>query len=235
MTSSASRSISWNESTMIRPTPSSTARASSAEGLVVAVEADPLHREARPLRDGELAAGADVEAESLLGDPAGDRRAEERLAGVEDVAVGEPVAEGPGPGPEVLPRRGRTPGSRARPTRSVRRTPPTSSAPSTLRAVCDHSSGTSALGSPGSRSHDGPRRAPARVRPAGLVGLIGRSHPLRCARRRAGRGRSRRRSRGASTSSSRARCRSVELLVAHAAAPGSRRRTCGRSPRSSSR
>ena len=30
---------------MIRPTPSSTARSSSASGLVVAVEADPLHRE----------------------------------------------------------------------------------------------------------------------------------------------------------------------------------------------
>ena len=33
-TSSASRSISWNESTMIRPTPSSTARASSAGDLL---------------------------------------------------------------------------------------------------------------------------------------------------------------------------------------------------------
>ena len=43
-------------------------------------------------RDRELAAGADVEAQALLGDPARDRRAEERLAGVEDVGAGERLA-----------------------------------------------------------------------------------------------------------------------------------------------
>ena len=70
--------------------------------LVVAVEADPVHREAGPLGDRELTAGADVEVQSLLGDPPGDRRTEERLACVVDVAAREPVAERPGAGAEVL-------------------------------------------------------------------------------------------------------------------------------------
>ncbi len=87
-----SRSISSNESTTIRPTPASTARRSSGVGLVVAVQADPLRRHAGAQRHGQLAAGADVEAQPLLGDDADDRLAEERLARVEDVRAGERVA-----------------------------------------------------------------------------------------------------------------------------------------------
>ena len=69
--------------------------------LVVAVVADPARVEAGAQGDGELARGAHVEAEALLGDPLRDRRAQERLAGVEDVERGERVAERPGPGPQV--------------------------------------------------------------------------------------------------------------------------------------
>ena len=183
----ASRSISSNESTTIRPTPASTARASSAHGLVVAVEADPGRVEAGPQRDGQLAAGADVEAEPLLGDPAGDRGAEERLAGVEDVVRRERVAEGPGPGPEVGlvedVRRGAVlgdqVGERHSRRRSARRRP-------CARSV-DQSCGTSALGSAGWRSQAGPRRAPgACAQPASWVIAV---TSARARRRRAGRGR----------------------------------------------
>ena len=73
-----------------------------AERLVVAVEADPLHREARARGHRQLAAGADVEREPVLGQPARHGRAEERLAGVEDLVAGEGVAEGAGPGAEVV-------------------------------------------------------------------------------------------------------------------------------------
>ena len=121
----ASRSISSKESTMIRPTPASTRAAQLVVGLVVAVVADPRRVEAGPQRDGELAGGADVEAEPLLGDPARDRRAEERLAGVVDVVAAERVAERRGPGPGSRPRRGRTPGCRARRPGRSGRTPPT--------------------------------------------------------------------------------------------------------------
>ncbi len=71
-------------------------------GLVVAVQPDPRHREAGPLGDAQLSRGADVEAEALLGDPTGDRRAEERLAGVEHVVRRERVAEGARPRAQVL-------------------------------------------------------------------------------------------------------------------------------------
>ena len=71
------------------------------QALVVAVEADPGHVEAGPLGHRQLAAGADVEVEPLLRGPAGGGGAEERLAGVEDVVVGEGLAEGTGAGPEV--------------------------------------------------------------------------------------------------------------------------------------
>jgi hypothetical protein len=52
--------------------------------LVVAVESEPRGFGARGQRDGELAAGAHVDAEARLGDPAHDRRGEERLARVID-------------------------------------------------------------------------------------------------------------------------------------------------------
>ena len=60
-------------------------------GLVVAVEADPLRREAGALRDRQLATRAHVEVQALVGDPARHGRAEERLARVVDVGTGQPV------------------------------------------------------------------------------------------------------------------------------------------------
>ena len=102
---SASRSISSNESTTMRPTPASTARVSSATDLLLPWK--PIRAGSKPgaQGDAQLAAGADVEAQALLGDPARDRRAEERLARVVDVDAGEGVAEGPGRGRGSRPRR----------------------------------------------------------------------------------------------------------------------------------
>ena len=60
--------------------------------LVVAVQQQPVAREAGPHRDRELAAGAHVEAEPLLLDPAGDRGAQERLGRVEDHRAAERLA-----------------------------------------------------------------------------------------------------------------------------------------------
>ena len=113
--------------------------------LVVAVEGDPLRREARPQRDGQLAAAAHVQAQPLVGDPAGHLRAQERLGRV----VHRPRAERGGElrraRPEVglvddeqrravLARRGR-----GRPRR------PASTAPSSpRRAPRGHTAGASA-------------------------------------------------------------------------------------------
>ena len=156
--------------------------------LVVAVEADPRHREAGPLGHRELAAGAHVEAEPLLRDPAGDGRAEEGLAGVEDLPPVEPVRKAAARARKSASSSTYA-GDPCSATRSVsRRRRPRGRRP-TLSAVCDHSSGTSALTSPGSRSHAGPR-----------TGTTAWAHPASCARttcptsararrRRAGRGR----------------------------------------------
>ena len=62
--------------------------------LVVAVDIDALHREARAQREGELAAARDVEAAALLGDDLEHRDRHERLAGVDGVDIG-PVVAGP--------------------------------------------------------------------------------------------------------------------------------------------
>jgi hypothetical protein len=53
------------------------------------VQQHPVAGEAGPDRDRELAAGAHVQAETLLLDPAGHRGAEERLGGVEDHRAAE--------------------------------------------------------------------------------------------------------------------------------------------------
>ena len=87
---------------MIRPTPTSTARASSLSALVVAVEPDPARSEAGAQRHGQLAAGADVEVEPLLRDPAHAGHGHERLAGVVDVGAGERLLERPGTCAEVV-------------------------------------------------------------------------------------------------------------------------------------
>ena len=70
--------------------------------LVVAVQADRPRIDSGPQGHGQLAPGADVDAEPLLGDPAGDRRAQEGLAGVVDVPAGEGRGEVPGPGAQVV-------------------------------------------------------------------------------------------------------------------------------------
>ena len=98
----ATRTISWKESRTIRPTPASMARLISSVGLVVAVEGDAVGGHPGGEGGGELAAGADVEVEPFLVQPAHDGAGQERLAGVEDVGVGpEGVAPGTRPGPEV--------------------------------------------------------------------------------------------------------------------------------------
>ena len=81
-----------------RPDPCGDGLAQLGDRLVVAVHADPLGREPGGKRDGELAAGAHVQAQALLGDPAGDRGAEERLAGVVDVFRMRPRSGRVGPG-----------------------------------------------------------------------------------------------------------------------------------------
>ena len=155
------------------------------DALVVAVEQQPLGGEACLQRDGQLAAGAHVERQALLGDPAGDRRAEERLAGVVDVAVVERLPPAHGTAPGSRPRRGRrrgVPNSAAR-SRDVdpgqreharrRRGPPRAGQTTGSRSVPAH----------------GPRRvvtsAPVRSRRAGA----GRSPaPTRVARHSSSRG-----------------------------------------------
>ena len=96
----ATRTISWKESSTIRPTPGLDGPLDLVRGLVVAVEGDALGGHAGRERGGQLAAGADVEVEPFLVQPAHDGAREERLAGVEDVGVG---AEGAAPGPAARP------------------------------------------------------------------------------------------------------------------------------------
>ena len=240
-----------------RRTPSSAATRGQPLDLVERVDDDPADARARaprrssasdlllpwkpiragskpgPQRDGELAAGADVEAEALLGHPAGDRRAEERLAGVEDVVrrrTASRKASGTPARPGSRPRRGRRPGCRTRRPGRGTSTPPTRSAAVGLaRASADHSGRTRALRSSGARSHDGPRRALG-VERAGLV----RAHATsaRAPRRRAGRGRWPARLRVASSSQQPGPVQVGRAPRRPGAAPGSRRRTGGTRPAS---
>ena len=175
--------------------------------------ADPLGRQAGGQRDGELAAGAHVEPQALLGDPASDRLAQERLAGVVDVGAGARRTP-PRSSRQRVPRevvlvedvrRGAELARRS----GSRRAPPTVSAPSAARrTVRGQSRRTSALTSSGRRSHAGPVTDVA-VQRTGLVRAHWLPTSARARRRRAGRGRWRARSRVASMSHSRARCRSV--------------------------
>ena len=98
----ASRSISSIESMMMRPTPTSSARRSSATDLLLPCSPMRRGRELGLDRDGELATGAHVEVEALLGDPARRGDAEECLAGVVDVGVGERLLEAARAASEVV-------------------------------------------------------------------------------------------------------------------------------------
>ena len=69
--------------------------------LVVAVQQHPVAGEAGADGDRELAAGADVEAQPLLLDPARDGGAEERLGGVEHHCAAERLAIVPAAAPQV--------------------------------------------------------------------------------------------------------------------------------------
>ena len=70
--------------------------------LVVAVQTDRARIDPGPQSHGQLAPGAHVDAEALLGDPAGDGSAQEGLARVVDVPAGEGRGEVPGPGAQVV-------------------------------------------------------------------------------------------------------------------------------------
>ena len=70
--------------------------------LVVAVQGDPLGREARGQRQAELVAAAGVQVQAVLGDPARDLPAEECLRGVVHVGAVEGGGEVRGPAAEVL-------------------------------------------------------------------------------------------------------------------------------------
>ena len=83
---------------MIRPTPAASARSSSSSLLLLPCSPIRARLDAGPQGDRQLATGADVDAEALLGYPAGHRGAEEGLPGVVDVPAGEGGREVSGPG-----------------------------------------------------------------------------------------------------------------------------------------
>ena len=171
-----------NESTMIAADAGSTrARELGERTCCCRGSRSAPDREAGAQRDGQLAAGADVEVQALLGDPAGDRRAQERLAGVVDVGAGERRRGRPAPGRGSRPRRGRTPGCRARrPARARRRRRRSSDAVGLASPSATTAAATRALTSRGrtqpvtGRAARRPR-APSRPR----VRWARPSHPLR--------------------------------------------------------
>ena len=69
--------------------------------LVVAVKRDPGRRHTGTKDDRQLTAGADVDAEALIDDPARHCRTEERLGGVVDVPTVECRSEGSGPASKI--------------------------------------------------------------------------------------------------------------------------------------
>ena len=99
--SGASRSISSKESSDDVPDPGVDGQLQLDERLVVAVQRDPLGREAGGQRQGQLVAAADVQVQAVLGDPAGHLAAEERLRRVVHVGAGERGREVRGPAAEV--------------------------------------------------------------------------------------------------------------------------------------
>ena len=132
--------------------------------LVVAVERDPLGREAGAQRDGQLAAGADVEAEALLARPSAPRpwtgtpcRRRTRRAPVGRVRGANAARRAPG----SPPRPGRTAACRTSPARSRTSIPPTVIAsapgcrPASRAADRGHTAGSSACNAAGSTGASG--------------------------------------------------------------------------------
>ena len=204
---------------MTRPTPSSTARSSSPSVLLLPWK--PTRSIGKPARSAtaQLAAGADVEGEPVLGQPARDGRAEERLAGVEDVVAGEGVAEGAGPGAEVVlvedvRRRAVLAdqlGQRHSPDARARRRPWRPSATrGARRARWGRPAHGASAGRPACSSAGRRRRAPSRRGGRWARPLTSAREP----RRRGGAGRWRARSGSRRPASSRARWQVAGLLVA---------------------
>ncbi len=82
-----SRSSSTSLSITIEPMPTATAFSSSTTLLLLPWKPEPRGIGSCGEGDGELAAGADVDGEPLVGDPAHDLGAQERLAGVVDAGL----------------------------------------------------------------------------------------------------------------------------------------------------
>ena len=132
-----------------------------AQALVVAVEADALHREARPLGDEQLAARADVEVQPLLGQPAHDGRAEEGLAGVEDVVAANASLKARARARKSASSRTYAGEPCSRDQVGQRDSADAEHAVGLGGGLRPEQLGTSSLGSLGSRSQAGPRRAPS--------------------------------------------------------------------------
>ena len=237
----ASRSISSNESTTIRPTPASSGGVELGDRLVVAVQHDALRREARAQRHRQLAAGARRRARALPRRPSGrpsssgtpcprSRRRRPRERG--------PRSRGTAPGSR--PRRGRSTGvpNVARPGRARRARRRVSTPSSRRGSTCaDQTAGSSALSVGGSTGGGvGASVQLVAVQRAGRVrGHAHRLHPLGRATRRAGRGRSRAPA-GSPRTATAGRALSVgDRLVALRQHPARRRRSGGSAPARSSR
>ena len=112
--SARSRAISSNESTTIRPTPTSAPARSSATDSCCCRAGRQARVDARRAARPRAPPGADVDAEAFLDDPAGDGRTQEGLAGVVDVASRRTPRRTPGPASAGRPRPARTPACRTR-------------------------------------------------------------------------------------------------------------------------
>ena len=220
---------------MIRPTPSSTARAQLGARSCCCRGSRSAPGRTRPAR---ATVSSPPEQTSRQSPSSATQRAtvgaQERLAGVEDVVRRERVAEGAGPGPEVGlvedVRRGAVlgdqVGQRDAADARARRRP--------CAAVVDHRCGTSALGSVGWRSQAGPRRAPGRRAPSRPV-RVGTTH-IRSGAETPSRPRPLASTvRVAATSTSRARCRSAGSSSPSGSTRHSCRRTGGTTAAVSSR
>ena len=166
---------------MIRPTPAVSAWRSSASLLLLPCRPTRREVDPGPLDHGQLAAGADVDAQPLLAHPAGDRGAEEGLGRVVDVPAGEGRRRRRGPGRAGPPRPARTPA--CRPGRRSRSTliPATVSTPSaSLLTLAAPQRGQQRVDVVGHRQPAGRAGSDVGVDRAGDVGCGSRAD---CARR----------------------------------------------------